>query len=127
MPDEIEIRNMTRSEVGNLSNGLHEMVEIRGFMMSIRSDCRSQYASKVYRSPLKAHGFVGSMNCLGNCWDNAVAESFFGSLDYGNVVNGGIARSAMEHNKIYCSISLCFITAGNCIHIWIIEAQINMK
>jgi transposase InsO family protein len=29
---------------------------------------------------LKTHGMVSSMNRKGNCWDNAVAESFFGSL-----------------------------------------------
>lgn len=46
----------------------------------VHSDRGSQYASKAYRSLLKAHGFVGSMSRLGNCWDNAVAESFFGSL-----------------------------------------------
>ena len=39
-----------------------------------------QYASKAYRRLLKAHGFVGSISRKGNCWDNAVAESFFGSL-----------------------------------------------
>ena len=40
----------------------------------------SQYASNAYRRLLKAHGFVGSMSRKGNCWDNSVAESFFGSL-----------------------------------------------
>lgn len=39
-----------------------------------------QYASKQYRSLLKIHGFIGSMSRVGNCWDNSVAESFFGSL-----------------------------------------------
>ncbi len=29
---------------------------------------------------LKDNGFIGSMSRLGDCWDNAVAESFFGSL-----------------------------------------------
>ena len=29
---------------------------------------------------MKEYGFVGSMSRKGNCWDNAVAESFFGSL-----------------------------------------------
>ena len=29
---------------------------------------------------LLAHGFIGSMSNLGDCWDNGVAESFFGSL-----------------------------------------------
>jgi putative transposase len=44
------------------------------------SDRGSQYASKAYRRLLNAHGFVGSMSRKGDCWDNAVAESFFGSL-----------------------------------------------
>ena len=46
----------------------------------VHSDRGSQYASKGYRRLLKAHGFVGSMSRKGDCWDNAVAESFFGSL-----------------------------------------------
>jgi len=29
---------------------------------------------------MKAHSFVGSMSRRGDCWDNAVTESFFGSL-----------------------------------------------
>jgi putative transposase len=46
----------------------------------VHSDRGSQYASKDYRRLLKAHGFLGSMSRKGDCWDNAVAESFFGSL-----------------------------------------------
>ena len=46
----------------------------------VHSDRGSQYASKAYHRLLKAHGFEGSMSCKYNCWDNAVAESFFGSL-----------------------------------------------
>ena len=44
------------------------------------SDRGSQYASKAFRRLLKARGFKGSMSRRGNCWDNAVVESFFGSL-----------------------------------------------
>ncbi len=44
------------------------------------SDRGSQYASKAFRRLLKAHGFKGSMSRRGDCWDNAVVESFFGSL-----------------------------------------------
>lgn len=40
----------------------------------------SQYASKVFRRLLMAHGIQGSMSRRGDCWDNAVVESFFGSL-----------------------------------------------
>lgn len=46
----------------------------------VHSDRGSQYASKIYRRLLKKHGYIGSMSRKGNCWDNAVAESFFGSL-----------------------------------------------
>ena len=44
------------------------------------SDRGSPYASKACRRLLKAHGIEGSMSRKGNCWDNAVVESFFGSL-----------------------------------------------
>ncbi len=44
------------------------------------SDRGPQYASKAFRRLLKTHGLQGSMSRRGNCWDNAVVESFFGSL-----------------------------------------------
>ena len=44
------------------------------------SDRGSQYASSEYRALLDRHGVLQSMSRKGNCWDNAVAESFFGSL-----------------------------------------------
>jgi len=44
------------------------------------SDRGSQYTSFNYQSALKSHGIECSMSGRGNCWDNAVVESFFGSL-----------------------------------------------
>ena len=44
------------------------------------SDRGSQYASKKYRKLLLKNGFLGSMSRKGDCWDNSVVESFFGSL-----------------------------------------------
>jgi putative transposase len=44
------------------------------------SDRGSQYASGDYQQVLTAAGIVGSMSRRGNCWDNAVAESFFASV-----------------------------------------------
>ncbi len=44
------------------------------------SDRGSQYASYQFRSKIDKYGFVSSMSRKGNCYDNAVAESFFGSL-----------------------------------------------
>ena len=46
----------------------------------VHSDRGSQYASNAYRLLLNTHKCTGSMSRKGNCWDNAVAESFFGSL-----------------------------------------------
>lgn len=44
------------------------------------SDRGVQYASRAFRKLLKTHGVAGSMSRKGDCWDNAVVESFFGSL-----------------------------------------------
>lgn len=44
------------------------------------SDRGSQYACEAYRALLDANGFVASMSRKGNCWDNAVAESFLQHL-----------------------------------------------
>lgn len=44
------------------------------------SDRGSQYASMKYRKLLRRNGFLGSMSRKGDCWDNSVVESFFGSL-----------------------------------------------
>lgn len=40
----------------------------------------SQYASNEYQNLLKLYGAICSMSRKGNCWDNSVAESFFGTL-----------------------------------------------
>ena len=44
------------------------------------TDQGRQYSSSAYVEILKKHGIVQSMSRKGNCYDNAVAESFFSSL-----------------------------------------------
>jgi transposase InsO family protein len=44
------------------------------------SDRGSQYTSEDYQRALRDHGIECSMSGKGNCWDNAVVESFFGTL-----------------------------------------------
>ena len=46
------------------------------------SDRGSQYTSGAYRAELAAHGMVASMSAKGDCYDNAVAESFFSTLEF---------------------------------------------
>ena len=44
------------------------------------SDRGSQYASNKFQKILKEHKIICSMSRKGDCWDNAVAESFFGTI-----------------------------------------------
>lgn len=44
------------------------------------SDQGTQYADKGFRKLLKKHKMIQSMSGKGNCYDNAVAESFFRTL-----------------------------------------------
>ena len=44
------------------------------------SDRGSPYASEDYRDALRDRGITASMSRTGDCWDNAVAESFFATL-----------------------------------------------
>jgi putative transposase len=46
----------------------------------VHSDQGSQYGSDDFRRFCQAHNLEPSMSRRGNCWDNAVAESFFSSL-----------------------------------------------
>jgi transposase InsO family protein len=44
------------------------------------SDRGVQYASDAFQQILSVKGYRGSMRRRGDCWDNAVAESFFKTL-----------------------------------------------
>jgi putative transposase len=46
------------------------------------SDRGTTYASGAYQDALEQSGFICSMSRKGNCWDNAVVESFFSTLDF---------------------------------------------
>ena len=52
--------------------------DVRGLVHHTDRGC--QYASHEYRRALAAHGVRQSMSGVGNCYDNAVAESFFATL-----------------------------------------------
>jgi putative transposase len=54
----------------------------RGFAEGVlfHSDRGSQYYSNNFQKMLKLYGFICSMSRKENCWDNAVAESFFHSI-----------------------------------------------
>lgn len=51
------------------------------------SDRGSNYTGARSRRRLKRYGMVRSMSRVGDCWDNAVAESFFATLKKGGCLN----------------------------------------
>lgn len=46
----------------------------------VHSDRGTQYTSWAFGHRLRASGLLGSMGRVGTCWDNALAESFFGTM-----------------------------------------------
>ena len=65
-----------------ISNALHMARSRRTSLEGaiFHSDRGSQYALDVFKAHLKHYGMIQSMSARGNCYDNAVAESFFHTL-----------------------------------------------
>ena len=74
-----------------MKRSLHRDIVLSAILMAVRrrkpqhdvlihSDQGTQYGSDDWHRFCRDHGLVPSMSRRGNCWDNAVAESFFGSL-----------------------------------------------
>jgi putative transposase len=81
----------SRTVVGwSMSHEMTSKLVIDAFRMAVgkrgraplvaHSDRGSQYASESFRVELDRACSIQSMSRKGNCWDNAVAESFFGAL-----------------------------------------------
>lgn len=66
------------SAIRALNKSIMRRRPVQGLM--IHSDRGIQFASADFRRVLQKEGFVQSMSRKGNCWDNAVAESFFHSI-----------------------------------------------
>jgi putative transposase len=81
----------TRRVVGwALRTSLHQDLTLAALEMALRhrgarggrhhSDRGVQYAAHAYQRRLAEAEFTASMSRVGNCWDNAVVESFFATL-----------------------------------------------
>jgi putative transposase len=72
--------NHRRAELVNqaLSMAICQRQPAAGVIM--HTDRGSQYGADSYRQFLRQPGIEPSMSRKGNCWDNAVAESFFHTL-----------------------------------------------
>lgn len=66
------------SAIRALNKAIMRRRPAKGLM--VHSDRGVQYSSTGFRKVLQKHSFAQSMSRKGNCWDNAVAESFFHSI-----------------------------------------------
>lgn len=74
----MSVHNDEALVLGALNMALTTRRPARGLIH--HSDRGSVYCGTQYLAVLKAHGVHRSMSRKGDCWDNAVAESFFGTL-----------------------------------------------
>jgi transposase InsO family protein len=82
----------SRRVVGwSIQSSLHTDIVLSALTMAVgqrlpgpgllqHSDRGSQYTSDDYQRALRDHGIACSLSGPGSCWDNAVVESFFGTL-----------------------------------------------
>jgi putative transposase len=72
------------------------------------SDRGAQYASRAYQQLLAAHGLACSMSRSGNCWDNAVVESFFATLKTELVADARWPTRAAAHRDLSVFIDVWY-------------------
>jgi putative transposase len=72
------------------------------------SDRGVQYASAAYQRLLSAAGFTPSMSRIGDCWDNAVVESFFATLTKELLVDGVFATRAQASRAVFEFIEIWY-------------------
>jgi putative transposase len=66
----------------------------------IHSDQGTQYGSDDWLRFCRSHGLEPSMSRKGNCWDNAVVESFFSSLKKERIKKKIYRTRALAHRDI---------------------------
>lgn len=65
------------------------------------TDRGAQYASYEHKDLLKKYGIIQSMSRKGDCWDNAVSESFFHSLKTELVYHESFKTKAQANEMIF--------------------------
>jgi putative transposase len=79
-----------------------------GINMMHHSDQGSQYASTDYQKILKDHDITCSMSRRGNCYDNAVAERFFGRLKSECINHNRYLRRSEATQSIFYYIEIFY-------------------
>jgi transposase InsO family protein len=97
------------------------------------SDRGAQYVSLAYQHLLAEAGFTPSMSRVGNCWDNAVVESFFATLTKELLLDGVFAsrpeasRALFEFIEIWYNRQRRHSTLGYCTPVEYEEALLKVS
>ena len=74
------------------------------------SDRGSQYASQAFQDLLREHNITCSMSRKGNCWDNAMMESFFATLKKELIYHESYATREAARQSVFEYIELFYNT-----------------
>ena len=99
-------RNDTRLILGALDMAVARRQPEPGLIA--HSDQGKPYASHDYRARLKKHKMLQSMSRKGDCWDNAVAESFFATLEFELIDQQPFASSAIAKRELFQCIEVFY-------------------
>jgi len=96
----------TAGPLGALRMALRPRRPAPGLIQHTDRGC--QYASREYRAVLAAHGVAQSMSRRGDCFDNAVAEAFFATLEHELLAEADFATRAEAHRAVAEFIELWY-------------------
>lgn len=99
-------KNSTELIGDALKMAVQQRRDIEGVVL--HSDQGAQYASGAYQQYLRDFRIVCSMSRKGNCWDNAVMESFFHSLKTEWVVFEDYKSQAEARSSIFSYVELFY-------------------
>lgn len=109
----------TRKVVGwSMSTEITAQLVLNAFRMGLgkrgqapivaHSDRGIQYAAESFRKELEKHWCIQSMSRKGNCWDNAVAESFFGALKSELIYQKSLMTREQAQDSIFDYIEIFY-------------------
>jgi putative transposase len=92
-------RNDTALALAALERGVVRRRPQAGLL--VHTDRGTQFASDEFQARLKSIGARSSMSRTGNCWDNAVAESFFHSLKVEAIYGEVFENDERLHREVF--------------------------
>ena len=82
-------------------DAVDEAIRRYGGPTIFNTDQGAQPASRSYQAELVAHGMRASISRMGNCYDNAVAERFFATLEFERLMKHDWETKAARRRAIF--------------------------